>query len=92
MLLVSGRANEGDGDTSVFCESAGPAESRAKGVPSSRQKLSVSSSKVRLQVEQRFTVALSLNHIERYRLQSYFTPCIMAAIPQIKMTAAMPRK
>ena len=30
MLLASGRADEGDGDTSVFCESARPAESRAE--------------------------------------------------------------
>ena len=42
-----GRGNDGEGDTSVSCESARPAASRTKGVPSSRQKLNVSSSKVR---------------------------------------------
>src|SRR5260370_8530239 len=46
------------GDTSVSCESGRAPTSATSGVPSSRQKLSVSSSNARLQVGQRFIARL----------------------------------
>ena len=83
--LLAGGTTGGEGDTRVSWESARLAESRISGVPSSRQKLSVSSSKERLQVGQRFTDFLFRNvQVTHVYEQGYFSPPIMAPNPHSK--------